>query len=163
MDRASNIGIVLVILAALLGAAWGITAASTENETHMVFGAPPAANPDEIPKATPPQGPGTATASPTPCTGWRVVTSPNVGAFLTHLWGAAAVSANDVWAVGFYVDQVNRQQTLTEHWDGTQWIIVPSPNVGTSHNVLHKAVALAANDIWAVGFSYDTPLAGPRR
>lgn len=51
----------------------------------------------------------------------------------------AAVSANDVWAVGRF----NR----IEHWDGMSWSVVPSPSGGTPYGV----AAVAANDVWAVG------------
>src|SRR5205814_5336788 len=44
-------------------------------------------------------------------------------------------------------------QTLIEHWDGTQWSIVLSPNwSGPDH--LYGITAIAANNIWAVG-DYD--------
>src|SRR5207253_1359432 len=72
---------------------------------------------------------------------WSVVPSPN-GAGNNALNGVAAVSANDVWAVGSISNQ-----TLIEHWDGTQWNIVPNPGNG----ILYAASALSANDVWAVG------------
>ena len=43
-------------------------------------------------------------------------------------------------------------QTLTEHWNGTAWSVVASPNLGTSDNVLYGVAAVAANDVWAVGY-----------
>jgi len=65
----------------------------------------------------------------------------------------AAVAANDVWAVGW--QQTNSvDKTLIEHWDGSAWSVVSSPNVG-SYSVLNAVAAVAgnANDIWAVGYS----------
>ena len=64
------------------------------------------------------------------------------------------INVNDIWAVG-YADY----QTLTEHWDGFQWSIVPSPNVGYGPQ-LSGVTALASNDVWAVGSSnnYTTTL-----
>ncbi len=82
---------------------------------------------------------------------WSVVPSPNVGIFHNILNGVAAVSANDVWAVGYYVDNSNAQHTLFEHWDGTAWLVVPSPSPGTSENYLSRIAAVSANDVWAVG------------
>src|SRR5215469_8327574 len=35
-------------------------------------------------------------------TQWSIVPSPNPGAFINELSGVAAISANDVWAVGIY-------------------------------------------------------------
>ena len=43
--------------------------------------------------------------------------------------GVAAVSSNDVWAVGFWVDGLQRR-TLAEHWDGTSWTVVSTPYPG---------------------------------
>src|SRR5438477_6536937 len=37
------------------------------------------------------------------------------------------------------------------HWDGVQWAIVPSPNVGTTNNRLYAVVALSRDNVWAVG------------
>ena len=39
-----------------------------------------------------------------------------------------------------------------EHWDGTTWSVVPSPNVGASTNELSALSALTINNIWAVGY-----------
>ncbi len=84
-------------------------------------------------------------------TAWSVVPSPNVGTFGSLLLGTFARSANDVWAVGYYCtdSDCNGDQTLIEHWNGTAWSVVPSPNVGTVHTVLHEIVALAPDDAWA--------------
>jgi len=51
---------------------------------------------------------------------------------------------------------VSEQVTLIEHWDGSSWQIVPSPNVyppGYSNygNELFGLAVVAADNIWAVG------------
>lgn len=93
---------------------------------------------------------------PLNCGSWKVVSSPNpVGAGAIFLNGVAAVSANDIWAVGGYQNPVN-YQTLIEHWDGTKWSIVASPNPGTSNDNLLGVSAVSANNIWAVG-DYTDP------
>jgi hypothetical protein len=91
------------------------------------------------------------TSTPMPCTGWNVVSSPNTGSGNNYLLSSAAVGADDIWAVGIYYDSTDRRQTLTEHWDGNNWSIVPSPNMGTSNNVLQAVVAASSNDVWAAG------------
>ena len=50
-------------------------------------------------------------------------------------------------------------QTLIEHWDGTAWSQVASPNPGGSanRNQLLGVAALSASNAWAVGFYYPTP------
>ena len=68
----------------------------------------------------------------------------------------AAISSNDVWAVGEYWNG-SIYQTLIEHWDGTAWSVVPVPvpavPSGTSfaNAVLSKISAVSATDIWVVG------------
>src|SRR5258708_20715342 len=60
------------------------------------------------------------------CGGWNVVSSPSPDSSFNSLNGIAAVSANDIWAVGFS-DSIG----LIEHWDGTQWTVLPSSTPGT--------------------------------
>ena len=66
----------------------------------------------------------------------------------------AAISTNDVWAVGDYLPNVGGVRTLVEHWDGMHWGIVPSPNVGSDNNLFLDVVAISSNDVWAVGYYY---------
>jgi hypothetical protein len=90
-------------------------------------------------------------------TAWTIVSSPNVGTNRNYFNGVAVVSSNDAWAVGFYWDANNVQRTLTEHWNGTAWNIVQSPNVGSHENYLNSVTVVGHNDVWAVGlYSPDT-------
>ncbi len=62
-------------------------------------------------------------------TQWSIINSPKVTGGL--FGGVAAISSNDVWVVGyksFKTKLEKGQETLTEHWNGTTWSIVPSPN-----------------------------------
>jgi hypothetical protein len=84
---------------------------------------------------------------------WRTVRSPNVGAGDNALGGVDAVSPTNVWAVG------NRASTspalprnLAEHWNGTSWKVVQTPNVGTGPNYLTAVAALSRTNVWAVGW-----------
>jgi hypothetical protein len=99
--------------------------------------------------------------TPTPCTGWSVVASLNVGTGDNQLYGVAAVSANDVWAVGNYFNTDGHAQTLIEHWNGTAWGLIPSPNPGTANNFLFGVSAVSASDIWAVGWYQNTSIQQP--
>ncbi len=82
-----------------------------------------------------------------------MIASPNPGAGTSnYLNGVSALATNDVWAVGNYVNGSNNGQTLVEHWDGTAWSVMPSPNVGASTNELSALSALTINDVWAVGY-----------
>jgi hypothetical protein len=89
---------------------------------------------------------------------WTVVPSPNAGAGWNILFGVVALAPNNVWAAGYFTEQVNSTRptkTLIEHWDGTSWKIVPSPNVGPhtvyQSNELWGITAVSASDIWAFG------------
>jgi hypothetical protein len=68
----------------------------------------------------------------------------------TSLSGIAAVSANDVWAVGD-----NGSQTLTEHWNGSSLQIVNSPNPNFG-NGLFGVTALSDGTVAAVGYQEDS-------
>jgi hypothetical protein len=63
--------------------------------------------------------------------------------------GVSAVAPDDIWAVG------GNAPTLTEHWDGTRWSVVPGPNVGTLPTALLQVAAVAHNDVWAAGYYFD--------
>src|SRR5438270_5385362 len=42
---------------------------------------------------------------------------------------------------------------LIDHWDGTTWSLISSPNPGANLNRLYGVTAISANDVWAVGSS----------
>jgi hypothetical protein len=83
---------------------------------------------------------------------WRIVPSPNVGSGSNSLSGVAAISPTDVWAVGQGDSpDINNGRVLIQHWDGTSWSVVRSPNTGTRLSQLTAISALSSTDIWAVG------------
>jgi hypothetical protein len=74
---------------------------------------------------------------------WSIVTSPNTSATQgNYLFDVTCTSASDCWAVGW-----GGGQTLIEHWNGTTWFIVTSPNAGG----LRGVTCTSASDCWAVG------------
>jgi len=77
---------------------------------------------------------------------------PNVGTHDNSLTGVAALSSCNAWAVGYY-STGTADQTLIEHWNGTSWQVVPSPDPGGSanYNALADVAAISAADVWAVG------------
>lgn len=87
---------------------------------------------------------------------WSIKPSPNPGT-LNALSGIVALSANNIWAVGGFVNNNSPIQTLIEHWNGSSWSVVPSPNVPIApYNYLLSVAAASPNDIWAVGYFYPT-------
>ena len=85
---------------------------------------------------------------------WSVVPSRNATTS-NLLTGVAAVAANNAWAVGYTIttDGTNQpDKTLVEHWNGSAWSVVASPNVGGNDNLLN-GVSATTGDVWTVGSS----------
>src|SRR5688500_3688742 len=75
--------------------------------------------------------------------------SPNTAPNPNNLVDVEVLSATDVWAVGSYGSPA---RTLTMHWDGIRWSVVPSPNRdGATFHWLSGVDAVSSNDVWAVG------------
>jgi len=94
--------------------------------------------------------PAASAATALRCGAWTVVPSPHAGS----LGGVAATGPHDVWAVGSY-DASGAYRTLIEHWNGTRWSVIPSPDPASgalTKNVLGAVVALSRTNAWAVGF-----------
>ena len=86
---------------------------------------------------------------------WSVVPGANPGSNGNELWGVSAISANDAWAVGDYRDSNFNELPLIEHWDGSSWSTVSSPNL-SSFTTLRGISATSANNVWAVGSFFDS-------
>ncbi|MGH7758456.1 MAG: hypothetical protein ACREN7_04010 [Candidatus Dormibacteria bacterium] len=81
---------------------------------------------------------------------------------LNSINGMAAISGDDIWAVGGYDaypspgGAEDLSGTLAEHWDGSKWSVIPVPDpadtVALGGDVLAAVTAFAADDVWAVGF-----------
>ena len=90
--------------------------------------------------------------------GWLVISSPNPGS-TNFVYSVDAVSDSDVWSVGYDYDANSSQFTITQHWDGSAWKMIPSPSPGTttkcgtgySGNMLNGVAAVSTSDVWAVG------------
>lgn len=100
---------------------------------------------------------GAAWSSPmsaSPSGTWSFVTSPVPPTGGSSLNAVDALAPADAWAVGTTADQT---QTLTMHWNGAAWSIVPSPSPSTfrPQNLLTGLAAIASDDVWAVG-SYNS-------
>jgi hypothetical protein len=82
---------------------------------------------------------------------WSIVPSPNQGV-VSQLLGVGGIASDDLWAVGLFIEEpgFHPTRTLTEHWDGVQWTVVPSPNL-EGFDELNAVAAVAADDVWAVG------------
>jgi hypothetical protein len=86
---------------------------------------------------------------------WTIVPSPSVGTGDNQLMGLSGSATSDLWAVGFYFDTGAQQyRTLTEHWDGVSWSVIPSADPATA-DWLNAVVALSVNKTEAVGRRYS--------
>jgi len=98
---------------------------------------------------------------------WSQVASPNpreTADATNELRSVAAVSPNDVWAVGMYESEqtnIHQDRTLVLHWDGVQWSIVSSPQPGRTSQLTAAAAipgtTVPGGKVFAGGFfsQYD--------
>jgi hypothetical protein len=96
-------------------------------------------------------------------TGWAVQPTPSI-AGQSLLKSVSCVSATNCTAVGYYNPPGSIAQTLAEHWDGSTWSVVPTPNPTgeTAESAYLEGVSCAsASSCMAVGYWYsdNTPLA----
>ena len=94
-------------------------------------------------------------------TKWSVVPTPNVNGFNQILQTTFAISANDVWAGGYYTANSSAKQNLSMHWNGTKWVIVPMKDVGTSNNFINSMSGFATSGVFAVGTHRNVTEGGP--
>jgi hypothetical protein len=81
-------------------------------------------------------------------TGWKVQPSPSPGHHGSILFGVAASSRTNAWAVGSH-----SKYTLVEHWNGKGWKVQRSPNASGNENRLLGVAAVSSKHAWAVGYS----------
>jgi hypothetical protein len=88
-------------------------------------------------------------------TGWEIISSPNIGPHSMYqsnrLFGVTALGPTDIWASGSYfaASGSGDQSTLVEHYDGTNWTIVTTPNRGFSDTLFGGAAI--DGSVWIPG------------
>lgn len=96
--------------------------------------------------------PTTSPSTPVACEpSWEPVESPDPEDGGSMLLGVVAVAPDDAWAVGGAGDPVAPTSTLAIRWNGAEWDLVPSPNVGSVANRFDAVDALSPDAAWAVG------------
>jgi hypothetical protein len=86
---------------------------------------------------------------------WSVVPSPNLARRINDLQGVSAAAPGDALVVGSAQTlDASSVVSLIEHWDGTRWSVVPSPDPG-DYNFLADVAARSPTDAWAVGSTFD--------
>src|SRR2546425_993468 len=76
---------------------------------------------------------------------WSIVRSPVVRTNNGELRGGMASAASIFWVVVEAAKSGAPGQTLIEHWNGTRWQVVSSPNVGSVVNQLLGVAAVSAS------------------
>ena len=89
---------------------------------------------------------------------WTAIASPNPDVGHNDFWGlsvvpGATMDANNIWAVGNSTDSFNVEHTMAAQYNGTNWVLTATGNVGAGNNSLRAVAAISSSDIWAVGFS----------
>jgi len=91
-------------------------------------------------------------------TAWSPVTLPlpATAHSNTTLDAISAQGPGDVWIAGTFLDSANeRNETFSDHFNGTAWSVVPMPPVNSSNrNAFFQFNGIEANsprDVWAVG------------
>ena len=86
---------------------------------------------------------------------WHLVKLPNAGTEGSALRATSALSPTDVWAVGSTGQTDGALLALTEHFNGTNWSIMPALDPGQLSNVpdntLSGIASPAPGFVWAVG------------
>ena len=91
---------------------------------------------------------------------WTRTKTPNPVAAVSGLSGLSCTSPTSCIAVGGYFVSAGNwssHYSLAEHWNGTDWTIVPTPDVPDAYDSVLTGVACAApTDCFAVGYSHTT-------
>lgn len=92
--------------------------------------------------------------------GFTLVPAPSLGTLRGGTHAISGDASNDVWAVGsrFPARSYPPTSTLVERFNGSSWSIVASPSPDAQSNTLNGVVALAPDNVWAVGESANKAL-----
>ena len=85
---------------------------------------------------------------------WHVVVTPTLSGPNASLLDVRAIAADDVWGVGNRQPPLASQlgdRTLIEHWDGSSWSVVPSPEADDQNHGLTTVDGSGPTDVWAGG------------
>src|SRR5438128_6315211 len=85
------------------------------------------------------------------CGVWSSEPSPSPGDVENDLYGVSAISADDVWAVGYSVSSRQPERPLIEHRDTGTWTVAVTPDPGGGDAELVAVSGTSPGDVWAVG------------
>ena len=100
-------------------------------------------------------------------TTWTIVPSANTSATQSNILSSVTCnSTSDCWAVGHYDASTSGAyptlaQTLVQHWNGSAWSIVPSPNtLPVEENLFTSVTCTSGSNCWAVGYRFVNTFTG---
>lgn len=87
-------------------------------------------------------------------TQWSIKSPPGVkGATSNMIMGVSCVASNDCTAVGWSTAS-GSASTLAEHWNGSSWAVMSTPNLGGyKKSELFDVSCVSSSDCWAVGMA----------
>jgi hypothetical protein len=86
-------------------------------------------------------------------TAWHLFPAPSPGNPDNGLAAISVLSPADIWAGGHHSAANGSIQPLYEHWDGTNWNVVPeAPGTPNNGGEIYGISAVATDDVWAVGY-----------
>jgi hypothetical protein len=89
---------------------------------------------------------------------WSLVSTPFVGIGVVSPLngsGIVALSAKSAWIVGSYTYGQGDEETLVEHWNGSAWNLVSSPNPAKISFLSGLVKVPGSDTLWAVGGYYN--------
>jgi hypothetical protein len=96
-----------------------------------------------------------ATSASATCQNWTGEPPKAPGTTTNFLMSVSVLTSCDAWTVGYQSDG-GASSTLTEHWNGSGWAVVSSPNPGDGTlDQLTSVRGISPSDIWAVGTYSD--------
>jgi hypothetical protein len=86
---------------------------------------------------------------------WSRAQAPHPGGVINNLFGVMCGLPKDCWGVGDYEINGDGLQNQAAHWNGSKWILFPTPNpAGTMsgvENELYSVRCTSRKNCWAVG------------
>ena len=85
---------------------------------------------------------------------WTAAVLPGTTA-PANLTAIRAITASDIWTVGYTEDATGFNRTLIEHWDGSSWTVSPESQHPSISDRLTAVTATSSTNVWAVGATFD--------
>jgi len=86
---------------------------------------------------------------------WSTTSAVGVNNAVTEFTSVSALAPNRVWAAGSVLFPGHILRSISQHWDGVRWTLVPTVNPvqGLDYAILDAILAISPNDVWAAGVS----------